>query len=515
MPARDRRTIIPWLIGVAVVAVVILGAVKLVKSFTTPSARTVRVAPASPVEATRAIAGTVRDVAGQPVAGAKIFISSKRGDFDAIRPPKPKDVLFTTAGDGKFAIAAPIGRFELIVHCDAGYAQVSDQALAHSTDVRITPWGRVEGRVIVGGKPVPNLAIRTFEGSQPPGYDTVTRQAQARTDAAGHFNFPRVPVGELWINYRDQPDHGRMVRNGYGVVEPGKTTIINVGDSGGRTVAGRFTNPPTTQFAWSQKSDPYNYDAWIRTVSSPDQALRHAPSETPEQWRAAEEAFGKTTAGARMKPLRYGWPFQIDPDGSFTLDDVPAGIYRFDVVVRESDDEIAFAYTIARADAALVVEPPPAGRVDEPQTLAPIALTLEKCLRTGDQATPFAFKTQGGKARNVTDYRGNNLLLVWWRTEPGFKQEIDRFKKTYARLKDNPRVQIVWLCFTDLAIVEKTARDFDIPGTIATCPLNEIPAEYQVCPVTATLIDPQGKVVKKFIMGEPGEKWLTKTLGTK
>jgi len=64
-----------------------------------------------------------------------------------------------TDAEGRFAFAPQIHDKAVIVVDEAGYAQVSVEDLKQSPDVRLQPWARVEGTLMVGTQPGTNESI--------------------------------------------------------------------------------------------------------------------------------------------------------------------------------------------------------------------------------------------------------------------------------------------------------------------------------------------------------------------
>jgi hypothetical protein len=368
-------------VGAICLTGVIVGGVKVARYFagSPGTVRTVRVVPAGPM-----IRGTVRDDAGNRVAGAELLLCTQGKGINIYQPSVPAggggggggaDAPATTAADGSFAIPKPPVHFELVVRAPAGYAQVSAETLADSTDVRLAPWGRVDGRVLAGTRPLANAQIYTFETPAPYGFTTVMRQTQTTTDAAGRFSFPRLAPGEVRLAQHD-PQTRTFHRWSYVVVEPGRTASVTIGGVG-RPVVGRFANPPaaTRPVLWDYRSPTYSPTAMLRQTDAPPVSPpEHRSGETLEQWRAIEEAFGRTAEGSRYKLLELGgWKLRVDPDGAFRVDDVPAGEYALDAsILKRSGANRTEEF--AKAHATVIVDPMPTGRSDQPQDLGVIQL---------------------------------------------------------------------------------------------------------------------------------------------
>jgi RNA polymerase sigma factor (sigma-70 family) len=465
--------------------------------------RTIRVAPAAPV-----VSGIVRDAGGQPVAGAEIRLSEQGKGINIY--DKPAGMVRVTADDGTYAFNKPAGPFEVVILAPGGYAQISSETLEKSTDIRVVPWGRVEGRVLAGTTPLANVAIYAFETAAPYGRETVRRQTQTRTDSDGRFVFPRVAPGEIRLAQQD-PATERFYRWTYSVADAGKTTMITIGGTG-RAVVGRFANPSTTQpLLWDFKSKKFNPSTSFRQTDGP--AFRrpeHQSNETLEEWRAVEEAFGRTPEGAEINRLVVGgWQFRVNPDGSFRIDDVPAGEYALDAGIMRMD----FAEVIAQAATTVRVEPMPGDRSDKPLDIGSVPMTSIPHLHAGDAVTPFDITMLDGSIKNITDFGGKHLLVVFFSTAEGYKEGVEAFKRLAADYEANSRVQVLWLSISTPEEAAVWAERYGLSGIIASVASTDLPGEYDALQANGVLIDPAGKLVQKRMIPEQAKQQLRKTLG--
>lgn len=135
------------------------------------------------------------------------------------------------------------------------YSDVICRLAAPSFVFSLSAWARIEGTLLLDGKPGERLPIRFWEygnqgesfkdhGRNPPRYT-----AYVKTDDSGKFVIERVaPLGECKVEYYDylRPDEGGMP----GValltkairLEPGKTTTVSLGEEG-VSVFGKFAIP--------------------------------------------------------------------------------------------------------------------------------------------------------------------------------------------------------------------------------------------------------------------------------
>src|SRR2546422_7249208 len=131
--------------------------------------------------------------------------------------------------EGGFAIglaaAPPEGKAVVAVTDDAGYALVTADELASNPEVIVQPWGRIEGDLRIGKSPGSNQMVNiSIWGSQPT-YEwmLVSHSTSVRTDADGHFVFPQVAPGDVWLTRSVvvRPGEGRESGHHYVKVLPG------------------------------------------------------------------------------------------------------------------------------------------------------------------------------------------------------------------------------------------------------------------------------------------------------
>jgi len=69
-------------------------------------------------------------------------------------------LTMNTAADGKFEFAPQVDSFVVLVISDDGYAEVTQEQLKASSDVRLQPWGKVVGKLKRGSKPWPDQTMQ-------------------------------------------------------------------------------------------------------------------------------------------------------------------------------------------------------------------------------------------------------------------------------------------------------------------------------------------------------------------
>jgi RNA polymerase sigma factor (sigma-70 family) len=369
----------------ALIAAVVLltgGAVAVAPKFFSPTrGRTVNLAKTGP-----SITGTVRGPDGMPASAAEIVVGSPGRQAYAYDGARPRiDALADSSG--KFTVAKPAEPpYMLVVRSPAGYAELSWKALqAAGADVTLQPWGRIEGIAREGDKPLAKTIVRLWrvQSGSDPNERLIHHETEVTTDAAGKFVFPRVAPGEAWI-YRELFTKLRGYSLGwqYVQVQPGQTAQIAMGGSG-RTVTGRVEVPPDmASFVMWKEDGKYRYSAEVRR-DLPTTRATHAPDETPEQYRAAEEAFGRTPEGKMYNQWMFGHDFLINPDGTFAVHDLPPGKYKINIRNFESIEEVRFSEDIARGEASFEIPASAASASVEPIEIGKVTFTAIPRLHPG------------------------------------------------------------------------------------------------------------------------------------
>ena len=270
------------------------------------------------LEPTQGLTGIVLRPDGQPAAGVEVALATsenramlKMGSFD----PNSNVPKATTGPDGRFSFSPPDAGFLLIALSDAGFAEATGEELAKQGNLRLQPWGRIEGQALIGRRPAANQEI-SFQPTRPQrgnamyvfdyGYTT-------ETDADGRFAFDRVIPGPGSVSRVVVTEFAGGSSQHMGCwqepldVQPGATARATIGGKG-RAVIGTVVLDGTP--------------------------------ETPVNWRQNQPAEITRTRDELGEGPR-GWDrfaANLEPDGRFRIDDVPPGRYTLTVPVNVPPD---------------------------------------------------------------------------------------------------------------------------------------------------------------------------------
>ena len=195
-----------------------------------------------------------------------------------------------TDAEGKFAFLPTSEVLGIIAVDERGYAESVKEPSLTPQRLTLRPWGRVAGSLMVGRQAgrgqqagLSRVGLRMFP-------QTVT------ADGSGAFVFARVPPGEYMLSRVVDGSFfsGQSIR-----VQSGETIHATLGGTG-RKVIGRFTWPG---------------------------------GEGSIDWKSQT---CETRFFSKALPPPGSLPVSLQTDGSFSVEDVPAGIYRLTLTLSEA-----------------------------------------------------------------------------------------------------------------------------------------------------------------------------------
>lgn len=274
-------------------------------------------ATAWPVSAKGGPGGVVLGTDGKPLAGINVMLLTQQRQLQIYRPDARPKVSAVTAADGHFELPPAGSAWALVVADERGFAQTSAKDFASHPQLILQPWARIEGVLRIGGTPARNARIWLTRLQFQKGVycvEQVGYDLDLRTDQQGRFTADRIIPGAVWIGPLE-PTSTRLDRI---EAKPGETTAVNLGGSG-RPLVGRISGG----------------------------------------WRDVQASIKSVNAVPDHPAL---WSFDVRPDGSFRIDDVPPGSYRISI----SKDLVAVGrqpvWGLATGTLAVTVPPIPGGR---------------------------------------------------------------------------------------------------------------------------------------------------------
>ncbi len=297
----------------------------------------------------RWVEGVVRRHDGSPLSGTEVILVSGNGiSIDGGRTyQRQHHPHLLTGPDGRFAFSPPGGDCRIIALHDRGYAEATAQQLDEVDAMTIEPWGRIEGSLRVGGRALAHetIVVNLEEERTDSLQMRIQNSSRVATDEQGRFVLDRLPPGEaraFWQperhGARRQPD--RYYRPAFVNVRPGQTARLDLVEAGGPPLLGRIVVSDEK----GQPLDPMNARAYLETrlpdIPYPADLTDQERQEWLHGWRLTEA--GKTY---RHRRRGFGHVLDLQPDGSFRVDEVQPGDYVLHVRV-EGFAELVHTFSI-------------------------------------------------------------------------------------------------------------------------------------------------------------------------
>jgi RNA polymerase sigma factor (sigma-70 family) len=293
-----------------------------------------------PTSVANSIRGTVLLPNGSPAAGVEVAlcmanvgvmldgIAFEPRPFGNTRGLQGSDYRRKTDAQGEFAFDPKPGAHTLVAVGSAGLGQVRCFDFSQPLEVRLQPWGRIEGNVRTRDGLWADRKVAWHRTGNLTSWKTLFYESggfSARSDATGKFTLEHVPPGDGRVATDDGPETAPILSS-WIEVKPGQTVQVQIGGIG-RPVTGRLVAPPGVEIR-----------SWTNQVTFAQLHVEwddyHVPKDLTgnaiERWKLE---FEDTEAGRAWFRDQYSYEFKVAADGSFTIPEVLPGKYRLFVNV--------------------------------------------------------------------------------------------------------------------------------------------------------------------------------------
>ncbi|MCX5659419.1 MAG: hypothetical protein NTW19_06800 [Planctomycetota bacterium] len=352
------------------------------------------------LEPTARTAGVVVGLDGKPIEGVRLALVTPRANGADIREGQNRgpEVEVKSDAQGFFELPSESLVWEIIALHETGYALVTQRAfLEGGRRIALSPWVRIEGEVRVGDQVRGDEQVMVSVFNQPyfnPWTPRTQFMRQTRTDAQGRFVVEGMPAtrGRVVSFITGMRQTGMVWRNEPWVAEPGETLRVTLGGTGQR-VRGRIDWP----------SEPF-----YGLVNFVEHA-RHPAREFHTR-----------------QPLR-NFSANVAEDGSFTIDDMPAGRYEWTVIARPKGWDNHREIMMIDSGEITVAESGP--EID----LGVIHGDAVRMPKVGEPAPELSLATIHGGAVRLADLTaaGKRVLVCFWDTQLTDKvPSLERLKRS-------------------------------------------------------------------------------------
>lgn len=440
---------------------------------------------------------------GKLAAGTEVALGTK-GVYTGLRGAlfeRAYNTPITKAdAEGRFFFPEPDVAYRLFAAAEAGFAEVDGADFPKTKVLKLAPWGRIEGQVMLGKKPGAGEFV-TFQPDrsrlETPGQIMTGFSPEVQADAEGRFIMEKVVpmpgyAGRVVIT---KLPGGMTSHSPVGMtavaVKPGETSRVTIGGDG-RTVVGRVVldGQPDAPVDWSR-----NQPVRIRIKTS---MLDSLFGRNPGAWRSYAGSF--------------------DQNGRFRAEDVPPGFYEAIASVDRPPTANGSPMAEQLGSGTLVFEVP-AGELNKPVDIGDVKVKVQKTLEVGQDAPALDLeRVDGPKGRFVLgDRKGKVVVLDFWATWCGpCIAEMPTLKEIEKAHGGDPRFELVGVsCDNAGAIAASYAEKQGLNWTQAFAgPMGAGAAEvYGVWGIPCTfVIGSDGRILAKHLRGAQLKSAVAKAL---
>ena len=445
--------------------------------------------------------GSVVDEAGRAVGDARVYLGSASEQYSPsnFKEPGSGDVdmnsRIPTDRKGMFEIASQLEKYALFAISREGYGEVQRAAGELPGQIRLRRWGKVNGRLLQSGKPVPDCevmlsTIRLTSGDEP----HVFINLWTKTGDDGSFVFDWVPPVSCrvsgWLHFSAPSP----LKSGPSVPlspQPGETIRVTLGGPG---------IDVTGQIVAQNQPPGFDYHFAINHV------VARRPGIEPPAWLASKgfdwkkgwsDAWHNTPEGGAYLNTLHHWFVKPEPDGHFRISGLQPGEYDFAVNLYGTV-EGCLVHPVAIGVVHFSV-----GERDSRLDLGKLSIPSLSAPKIGETAGDFGFDTLAGGKSRLSALRGNYVLVDFWATWcSSCVEKLDQIERLREQFTgDKPLVVLGANLDANPLRVREFLKSKPLPwqhALLGDWSSTDVPRRFAVSGVPAyVLIDPNGRILAR------------------
>jgi len=460
------------------------------------------------IELTRSkqLTGTIVDSEGNPAVGAEVgwvgpgrkaFISD--GKFDRRGFSYQAETIVTADQQGHFSLNPEREAGLIVIMHEQGYAQMSSTDFQDHSEIKLIPWARIE------------LTFDQLESEKNSEIGIATLTQRDNTDMTPHIywmfdrftttkdslTLEHIPGEPLHIakTLRFEQHNARFLEP-----QPGKTHKIHLGRKG-NTVKGKIKLIDSASHDYANPRQSHVAAFKVNDESGLPEKFKNL-HRSSFNWLFQDQASvypASRTYQNRFIPT-------IDPEGNFTLDDIPAGEYELVINLHDQlGKNVSCGRGVLKSAAVIPFT------VEKQRSITQLArIDLKRLIypSSGQKAPLFEARTFDGKTVSLTDYRGKIVLLEFWATWCGpCIQQMPIIKKVYETFEGNKNFVMLGMNLDwDINKAEKyvAVEKLTWPQlSLGNMAESDIVSKYGIGGVpTSILICPDGKIIAQNLHSE-------------